>query len=931
MFKVFINIFSTLCLFISTSAFSWQKTVEINSNTKKIPLALNSEYIEDKTGKLTLDDIKKEINWNLFKVETPSLGFTSSTYWLRFKLINQESNSKEFFLDTEYHGFDNVKFYLNRANGNQEYYHIGDSKPFYQRLIEHKNLAIPIIFEKNEIIEVYVSFSTSGPLFLPLVVINPHYFIYEQTTLDYFQGYWYGILIAILFYNLFLFFSVKDKGYIIYVGYIVSLFLFQASQHGYSFQYFWPNHTSWVNIAVATFLSASNFFVVLFAINFLKLSQYKKIYKLTKVFLFICFACFVCSFFVPYHIMIKISSLSSMIISPFLFIIGVFVLKKGYYPARFYLIAFGAFLIAMMIAGLKAFGLIPANIFTTFIVQIGSSIETILLSIALGDKIKIEDNNKTKQINNLNTTLEEKNKDLLKLNESLEEKVEEKTKEIGSLLHNINSGILSIGKDGIVSKEYSAYLPIILQESNIAEKNIDDLFFNKLTNGIDIIDQCRQSLNIIIGDDELNYSFNEEHLIKEAYYLGKILKLDWSIQTNEEGVVEKVLLVINDVTKQREQEVLVKQKDEHYLKLKQLINAKEDKSTIFFNSNTIILEKIESYLKNIEKEQTNHKYSLEKILECYHTIKGAARTLGLTFLTNTVHEKEQKIKHLTDQSLINDLLPEKELNNLFIDLVEVKTIYNEYLEIHTNDLNRSIDREKITLRRLLLETHYQTLVDAEKEISKETSSNLINIGKKLDSLIKSLNPFLKTSLADVFDAYKEDFSALAKELGKKSPSFNYDIRDSFLKNGVKETLDKVFVHIIRNTMDHGIETPEEREAKNKPSFGTIFLKAYMSEDNKIVIETKDDGRGLNINKLRSLGLKNGIIKPNDDEKTIAETIFSSGMSTAEKVSDISGRGVGMGAVRQFLRDAGGDIIINTGNAKDDGFFDFSMKIILPNK
>ncbi|MGZ5006812.1 MAG: chemotaxis protein CheA [Methylobacter sp.] len=127
---------------------------------------------------------------------------------------------------------------------------------------------------------------------------------------------------------------------------------------------------------------------------------------------------------------------------------------------------------------------------------------------------------------------------------------------------------------------------------------------------------------------------------------------------------------------------------------------------------------------------------------------------------------------------------------------------------------------------------------------------------------------------------------------------------------VVELINDPLVHLIRNSLDHGIEMPADRVAAGKPETGTIELKAYH-RGGHIVIEIIDDGRGLDKDKLLSKAIEKGLIEENNllTEKQIFELIFMPGFSTAEQITDISGRGVGMDVVRRNIQSLGGNIEI----------------------
>jgi two-component system chemotaxis sensor kinase CheA len=136
--------------------------------------------------------------------------------------------------------------------------------------------------------------------------------------------------------------------------------------------------------------------------------------------------------------------------------------------------------------------------------------------------------------------------------------------------------------------------------------------------------------------------------------------------------------------------------------------------------------------------------------------------------------------------------------------------------------------------------------------------------------------------------------------------------DTELDRNIVEELGDPLVHMIRNSADHGIEPQAERLAEGKPPAGTITLRAFH-RGGFIVIEIQDDGRGLNPDRIRMKAIERGLVKPDDniDERAIFDLIFAPGFSTAEKITDLSGRGVGMDVVRRNIERMRGKIEIES--------------------
>ncbi|WP_324961330.1 ATP-binding protein [Oligoflexus sp.] len=137
------------------------------------------------------------------------------------------------------------------------------------------------------------------------------------------------------------------------------------------------------------------------------------------------------------------------------------------------------------------------------------------------------------------------------------------------------------------------------------------------------------------------------------------------------------------------------------------------------------------------------------------------------------------------------------------------------------------------------------------------------------------------------------------------------------------------VHILRNALDHGLESIEERRQKMKAENGTIHIKALVISG-FLQFTIFDDGRGLAIEKLRKMGQQSGELQADPSLEDIAELIFHSGISTSTSVGNISGRGVGMCAVRQFAKEAGGSCEIKLGSEKNEpGFYEFELVLRIP--
>ncbi|WP_238533963.1 ATP-binding protein, partial [Herbaspirillum lusitanum] len=186
-------------------------------------------------------------------------------------------------------------------------------------------------------------------------------------------------------------------------------------------------------------------------------------------------------------------------------------------------------------------------------------------------------------------------------------------------------------------------------------------------------------------------------------------------------------------------------------------------------------------------------------------------------------------------------------------------------------------------------------------------------------------------VADILASVTDSLPALASELGKAAPAVAIEDNGYVIHTHASPLLKNVFMHLIRNAMDHGLETPEERQAKGKQAAGTIRLQLGVM-DNMLHMALSDDGRGLALAHIRRTAVDKQLIAadavPSDAE--LARLIMRAGFSTRSEVTDVSGRGVGMDAVLDFVTQEHGRIEIEfLDHAEGADFRPFQINVLLP--
>lgn len=207
-----------------------------------------------------------------------------------------------------------------------------------------------------------------------------------------------------------------------------------------------------------------------------------------------------------------------------------------------------------------------------------------------------------------------------------------------------------------------------------------------------------------------------------------------------------------------------------------------------------------------------------------------------------------------------------------------------------------------------------------------SASTLSELDTVITGLQREVDAIRLVPLKQIFLPMNRLVQSLSQKM-KKKVRFTITGDELALDKTIVECLNEPLVHLLRNALDHGLETPEDRVAAGKDETGSVNLTAWRRGD-VAYVEVSDDGRGLNAARIRAKAVEKGLIEPDAEmtDQECIQLILSSGFSTAEQVTDVSGRGVGMDAVANAVRaQLGGDIVIEN---KAEGGSRFTLSIPL---
>lgn len=229
-----------------------------------------------------------------------------------------------------------------------------------------------------------------------------------------------------------------------------------------------------------------------------------------------------------------------------------------------------------------------------------------------------------------------------------------------------------------------------------------------------------------------------------------------------------------------------------------------------------------------------------------------------------------------------------------------------------------INRNRYSMLARQLESIANVDVGAIAQNLTETTYSMARISDELQDTIMKVR---MVPVASVFSRFPRLVRDLSRKSGKEVELI-MEGEDTELDKSVVEVIGDPLVHLIRNSVDHGIEAEEDRRERGKPLKGSVWLRAFY-KGNSVAIEIEDDGKGIDPDKMREVAIRKGIISQEDakllDDREAMELIFAPGFSSAEVITDISGRGVGMDVVRTNIKNLKGSISITSEIGKGTKF------------
>jgi ligand-binding sensor domain-containing protein/HPt (histidine-containing phosphotransfer) domain-containing protein len=526
---------------------------------------------------------------------------------------------------------------------------------------------------------------------------------------------------------------------------------------------------------------------------------------------------------------------------------------------------------------------------------------------------------------------EELNRQLeLKVAERTQE-LQEKTNDIMSMMQNMHQGLFTILEDGTIHPEYAQHVEVIFETDHVAGRHYESLIFDHAEIGADIKDQATTAIGCIIGEDELMWEFNGHMLANQLVFKPdentiKYLQLDWD-PIILDGTINKLMVTVRDVTEVRALEKQAQAQQKELEVISQVLAISPEKFAGFIDTSESFV-KANREILSIKEPSSMTVEQVGWMFRNMHTIKGNARTYGFDDIQNHVHIAESEIDNLRKN-------PDAEIDvaRLLTQLDDVDDALQRYRHVNDVVLDRAAKGEQQSKQSAytITESQVKDIIAGLQTVKKQKLTKAMQ--SFLADCIQPIAQIGTYTLQEVLQDVIDSVADLAESLEKPNPEVAIVAEGFRLKSNTVQLLNNVYMHSLRNAVDHGIEAADVRLAAGKPAYGKIQMDAVVADD-MLSIKLKDDGAGLKLSAIRQKAVEAKVINEQDElnDIEIANLIFAPGISSAEEVTELSGRGVGMDAVKGFIEERGGKvelIALPDQSLANDGMLLFELEVLLP--
>ena len=456
--------------------------VDFDDATRHLPLGKVMQVYEDRDGSASIAQVSAPGFASRFRVHREDVlnaGYSTSVFWLKIDLrylASADATPRQWLLELAYPPLDHLELYLQGADGGYRLaQRTGDALPYDSRQIRQNNYLFELPLQPGQATTVYLRLHSQGSVQAPLALWSAEAYMEDQPTRLYVLGIIYGVLLVMLVYNLFIFLSVRDVSYLYYILYIASFGLYQVSVNGAGVAYFWPDSPWWANAATPLFIGAAGVFGCQFARHFLRLGKVSRgLDRLLQLLMLGGVVVMLLAVSMPYGIALRMATVLALLFTVSIFTAGLYAWSRGLRVARWFIIAWTAFLLGGLVNTLMVLGYLPNVFITMYASQLGSALEVALLSLALADRINSMREQQAQTLRDTGRTLEQLNQQLARSNLLKDEFLATVTHELRTPMNGV-IGSLELMQTLPLSAEMAQYHRTAVASSQNMMDMVDDI------------------------------------------------------------------------------------------------------------------------------------------------------------------------------------------------------------------------------------------------------------------------------------------------------------------------------------------------------------------------------------------------------------------------------------------------------------------------